>query len=79
MPSLGQGHGKKRHLHAQSARFLADKRIVSFMYNPEAKRRGHLLLTFHSFKEGLDPGACLLLGKYTGIGNVCLYNYRRYP
>jgi len=34
-PGLGQGHGKKRHLHAQ--------RIVSFMYNPEAKSLGHLL------------------------------------
>ena len=34
-PDLGQGHGKKRHPHAQ--------RIVSFMYNPGAKRRGHLL------------------------------------
>ena len=35
MPGLGQGHEKKRHLHAQ--------RLVSFIYNPEAKRRGHLL------------------------------------
>jgi hypothetical protein len=32
--SLG-GHGKKRHPHAQ--------RMVSFIYNPGAKRRGHLL------------------------------------
>jgi len=37
-PGLGQGHGKKRHLHAQ--------RIVSFIYNPEAKRRGHLLSSY---------------------------------
>ena len=35
MPGLGQGHGKKRHLHAQ--------RNVSFINNPEVKRRGHLL------------------------------------
>jgi len=34
-PGLGQGHTKKRHLHA--------KLNVSFMNNPEAKRRGHLL------------------------------------
>jgi hypothetical protein len=32
---IKQGKLKKRHLHAQ--------RIVSFMYNPEAQRRGHLL------------------------------------
>ena len=34
-PGLGQGHTKKRHLHVPC--------IVSFVYNPEAKRRGHLL------------------------------------
>ena len=30
-----RGRVKKRHLHAQQS--------VSFMYNPEAKRRGHVL------------------------------------
>ena len=33
--ALFRGQSKKRHLHAH--------RSVSFMYNPEAKRRGHLL------------------------------------
>jgi hypothetical protein len=40
--SLG-GHGKKRHPHAQ--------RIVSFMYNPDSKRRSHLLSAYIS-KDG---------------------------
>ena len=38
-PGLGQGHGKKRHPHAQ--------RIVFFMYNPEVKRLGHLLSSYN--------------------------------
>jgi len=37
-PGPGQGHGKKRHPHAH--------RIVSFIYNPVAERRGHLLSSF---------------------------------
>jgi len=34
-PGLGQGKVKKRHPHAHH--------IVSFIYNPGAKRQGHLL------------------------------------
>jgi hypothetical protein len=37
-PGLGQGHSKKRPLHAH--------RIISFMYNHVAERRGQLLGSF---------------------------------
>jgi len=40
-PGLGQGHTKKRHPHAQQN--------VSFTYNPEAERRGHLLIEDYQY------------------------------
>jgi len=48
-PGLGQGHTKKRHLHATQK--------VSFTYNPEAKRQGDLrnfgvvFLFFNAFQS----------------------------
>jgi len=43
-PGLGQGHTKKRYLHVPcKKRHLHTHSTVSFVYNPKAKRRGHLL------------------------------------
>jgi len=62
-PGLGQGHTKKRHLHAQQK--------VSFIYVPGAERLGHLLNTKTQVKH---TGTCLWKMLLQGLwkASVCM-------